>query len=39
MRDRDWGFAWRLGSKEGPRLVSHHTPISKKKFGTPKNKI
>jgi hypothetical protein len=32
MRDRNGGFAWRLGSEEGPRLASHHTPISKKKF-------
>jgi hypothetical protein len=36
MRDKDGGSLWGLGSEEGPRLVSHHTPTSKKKSGKPK---
>jgi hypothetical protein len=34
-----WGIRQLHEGKEGPRLVSHHTPTSKKKFGKPKNKI
>jgi hypothetical protein len=30
-----WGSSWGLGSEEGPGVVSHHTPTSKKKFGNP----